>query len=75
VPPGLSAGLAVAPDATLDAISGHFRLFQLRAGHRFSTDDILAACNDTLVAGPRAQLGTVASRQHSARLVTIEVQP
>ena len=43
VPPGLTAGLAVEPNETLDAISGHFRLFQLRDGHRFSTDDILTA--------------------------------
>jgi tRNA1(Val) A37 N6-methylase TrmN6 len=28
---------------TLDAISGHFRLFQLEEGHRFSTDDVLVA--------------------------------
>ena len=37
------APLAVEPHETLDAISGHFRLFQLRDGHRFSTDDILTA--------------------------------
>src|SRR3954466_570043 len=30
-------------DETLDAISGHFRIFQLRKGHRFSTDDVLTA--------------------------------
>ena len=28
---------------TLDAISGHFRIFQLAKGHRFSTDDVLTA--------------------------------
>lgn len=43
VPPGLAANLAVELHETLDAISGHFRLFQLREGHRFSTDDILTA--------------------------------
>lgn len=37
------AALSVEPHETLDAISGHFRLFQLRDGHRFSTDDILTA--------------------------------
>jgi tRNA1(Val) A37 N6-methylase TrmN6 len=37
------APLVVEPHETLDAISGHFRLFQLRDGHRFSTDDILTA--------------------------------
>jgi tRNA1(Val) A37 N6-methylase TrmN6 len=39
----LDSGVTVEPHETLDAISGHFRLFQLRAGHRFSTDDILTA--------------------------------
>lgn len=54
VPPGLEsdskragsetgAPLVVEPHETLDAISGHFRLFQLEDGHRFSTDDILVA--------------------------------
>ena len=28
---------------TLDAVSGHFRLYQLAHGHRFSTDDVLVA--------------------------------
>ncbi|MEQ2007991.1 MAG: hypothetical protein ABMA26_14435 [Limisphaerales bacterium] len=36
VPPGLSAGLTVAPDETLDAISGHFRLFQLPSSARLA---------------------------------------
>ena len=44
VPPGALDGKpAVEPGETLDAISGHFRLFQLEAGHRFSTDDVLTA--------------------------------
>src|ERR1019366_8259019 len=43
VPPGLASGVTIEPHETLDAISGHFRLFQLRDGHRFSTDDILTA--------------------------------
>ena len=42
VPPGLG-DMVVEPHETLDAISGHFRLFQLAHGHRFSTDDILTA--------------------------------
>lgn len=28
---------------TLDALCGHWRIFQLREGHRFSTDDVLTA--------------------------------
>src|SRR5579863_8927061 len=42
-PGALAAGLELGEDETLDAISGHFRLFQLRDGHRFSTDDVLTA--------------------------------
>lgn len=85
VPPGLSAGLTVALDETLDAISGHFRLFQLRDGHRFSTDDILTAWYGTTwcpTARTALDLGSgigtvgmiVACRLPGARLVTVEAQ-
>ena len=85
VPPGLSAAEPVAPHETLDAISGHFRLFQLRAGHRFSTDDILTAWYGTTWC-PTARtaldlgsgLGTVgmicAWRLPGANFVTVEAQ-
>jgi tRNA1(Val) A37 N6-methylase TrmN6 len=43
VPPGATSDTRPAPGETLDAISGHFRLFQLSRGHRFSTDDVLTA--------------------------------
>src|SRR6266540_3598706 len=44
VPPGAGSDLTEIEDGeTLDAISGHFRIFQLRQGHRFSTDDVLTA--------------------------------
>ena len=86
VPPGALTGEpAVEPGETLDAISGHFRLFQLANGHRFSTDDVLAAWYGTSWC-PTAQrvlelgsgLGTVgmiaAWRLPGARLVTVEAQ-
>lgn len=85
VPPGLAAGVAVEPNETLDAISGHFRLFQLRDGHRFSTDDILTAWYGTSWC-PTARtaldlgsgIGTVgmigAWRLPGARFVTVEAQ-
>jgi tRNA1(Val) A37 N6-methylase TrmN6 len=84
-PPGLIADLKVEPDETLDAISGHFRLFQLRDGHRFSTDDILTAWYATTwCPSARAALdlgsgiGTVgmisAWRLPGARFVTVEAQ-
>ncbi|MDQ6632070.1 MAG: methyltransferase [Verrucomicrobiota bacterium] len=82
----LGASLRIEPAETLDAISGHFRLFQLTDGHRFSTDDILTAWYGTSWC-PSARtaldlgsgLGTVgmicAWRLVGARFVTIEVQP
>jgi len=47
VPPGALSPPVVPDDETLDAISGHFRIFQLKAGHRFSTDDVLTAGRDS----------------------------
>jgi tRNA1(Val) A37 N6-methylase TrmN6 len=85
VPPGLAADVTLEPHETLDAISGHFRLFQLRAGHRFSTDDILTAWYGTTWC-PAARtaldlgggIGTVgmicAWRLPGAKFVTIEAQ-
>jgi tRNA1(Val) A37 N6-methylase TrmN6 len=86
IPPGLASGVTVEPLETLDAISGHFRLFQLRDGHRFSTDDLLVAWYATSWC-PTARtaldlgsgIGTVgmicAWRLPGARFVTIEAQP
>jgi tRNA1(Val) A37 N6-methylase TrmN6 len=75
----------VAEDETLDAISGHFRLFQLREGHRFSTDDVLAAWYGTTWAPSAARVldlgsgigsvGMIAAwRLPGARFVTVEAQ-
>jgi tRNA1(Val) A37 N6-methylase TrmN6 len=83
--PEAGAPLTVEPHETLDAISGHFRLFQLREGHRFSTDDILTAWYGTSWC-PTARaaldlgsgIGTVgmicAWRLPGARFVTVEAQ-
>lgn len=85
VPPGLATGVVVEPNETLDAVAGHFRLFQLRDGHRFSTDDVLTAWYGTSWC-PTAQtaldlgsgIGTVGTivawRLPGARLVTVEAQ-
>lgn len=84
--PEAGAPLTVEPGETLDAISGHFRIFQLRDGHRFSTDDILTAWYGTSWC-PTARtaldlgsgIGTVglicAWRLPGARFVTVEAQP
>jgi len=85
LPPGASAPPGVPDAETLDAISGHFRLFQLRDGHRFSTDDVLTAWYGTSWV-PRAarvldlgsgigSVGMVAAwRLSGAAFVTIEAQ-
>ena len=85
IPPGITSGISVEPHETLDAISGHFRLFQLRDGHRFSTDDILTAWYGTSWC-PSARtaldlgsgIGTVgmicAWRLPGAKFVTVEAQ-
>ena len=79
------ADLAIDPGETLDAISGYFRLFQLKKGHRFSTDDVLTAWYGTTWC-PRAErvldlgsgigsVGMIAAwRLPGARFVTIEAQ-
>jgi tRNA1Val (adenine37-N6)-methyltransferase len=86
IPPGaLGAGPELEAGETLDAISGHFRLFQLEGGHRFSTDDVLVAWyGSTWCASARRVLdlgsgigcvGMIAAwRLPGARFVTVEAQ-
>jgi tRNA1(Val) A37 N6-methylase TrmN6 len=85
VPPGARLPVELSADETLDAISGHFRIFQLRKGHRFSTDDLLTAWYGTTWApSPRLVLdlgsgiGSVgmmaAWRLSGARFITVEAQ-
>jgi len=86
IPPGaLGRGPQVGPGETLDALSGHFRIFQLNNGHRFSTDDVLTAWYGTSSA-PTVRtaldlgsgIGTVAMlaawRLPAAQFVTVEAQ-
>lgn len=85
IPPGARAVPEVPDDESLDFISGHFRIFQLKDGHRFSTDDVLTAWYGTTwcpSAGSILDLGsgigsvaTIAAwRLPGARLVTVEAQ-
>lgn len=86
IPPGARGeGPEIAADETLDSISGHFRLFQLAEGHRFSTDDVLTAWYGTTwcpsashVLELGSGLGTVgmiaAWRLTGTRFVTVEAQ-
>ena len=86
IPPG-ATDFSLSPEEgeTLDAISGFFRLFQLRKGHRFSTDDVLTAWYGTswcpsarTVLDLGSGIGSVgiiaAWRLPGARFVTIEAQ-
>ena len=85
IPPGASSPPDVPAGETLDAISGHFRIFQLRDGHRFSTDDVLTAWYGTSWAPCASSVldlgsgigsvGMIAAwRLPGARVVTIEAQ-
>jgi tRNA1(Val) A37 N6-methylase TrmN6 len=87
VPPGARGeGPQIESGESLDAISGHFRLFQLADGHRFSTDDVLTAWYGTSgcpIARTALDLGSgigtvgmiAAWRLPGARFVTVEAQP
>jgi tRNA1(Val) A37 N6-methylase TrmN6 len=85
VPPGAARQAVVPDDESLDAISGHFRIFQLKAGHRFSTDDVLTAWYGTTWAPSAARVldlgsgigsvGMIAAwRLPGASFVTVEAQ-
>lgn len=86
VAPGVLADLArIEEGETLDAISGDFRIFQLKKGHRFSTDDLLTAWYGVCW-GSRAErildlgsgigsVGMIAAwRLPGARVVAVEAQ-
>lgn len=86
IPPGaLTDTIAPDVDESLDALCGHFKIFQLKSGHRFSTDDVLTAWYGTLCcpsAGKVLDLGSgigsvgmlAAWRLQGAKFVTIEAQ-
>ncbi len=85
VAPGTSRPASVGADESLDAISGHFRILQLKKGHRFSTDDVLTAWygstwvpSASRVLDLGSGIGSVATivawRLPGAQVVTIEAQ-
>jgi tRNA1Val (adenine37-N6)-methyltransferase len=78
--------LALEEGETLDVLCGHFRIFQLRKGHRYSTDDVLTAWYGTSWCPTAASIldlgsgiGTVAMvaawRLPACSVVSIEAQP
>lgn len=85
VPPGASTAPDLTADESLDALSGHFRIYQLRRGHRFSTDDLLTAWYGTTwvpsastvldLGSGIGSVGMIAAwRLPGARFVTVEAQ-
>ena len=79
------SGVTVDAGESLDAISGHFKIFQYEKGHRFSTDDVLVAWYGSAYcpsAGSVLDLGSgigsvgmiAAWRLRGARFVTVEAQ-
>jgi tRNA1Val (adenine37-N6)-methyltransferase len=85
IPPGALVEPQLNDGETLDAISGHYRLLQLKDGHRFSTDDVLTAWYGStwapsasavldLGSGVGSVAMIVAWRVRAARIVTVEAQ-
>lgn len=83
--PEMPEFLEVPDDQSLDALSGHFKIFQYKKGHRYSTDDLLVAWYGTAHApsAPRVldlgsgigSVGMVAAwRLPGSQFVTIEAQ-
>lgn len=74
-----------ADDVSCDALSGHYKIYQLKKGHRYSTDDLLVAWyGSTHAPSPRRVLDlgsgigsvamTAAWRLAGASFVTLEAQ-
>lgn len=85
VPPGASREVDVPAGKTLDALSGHYRIYQLRGGHRFSTDDLLTGWYGTTWVPTAARVldlgsgigsvGMIAAwRLPGSRVVAVEAQ-
>jgi tRNA1(Val) A37 N6-methylase TrmN6 len=85
IPNGATSSPEPEAGETLDALSGHYRIYQLKDGHRYSTDDVLVAWYGSSHA-PRADrvlelgsgigsVGMIAAwRLMGARFVTVEAQ-
>ena len=84
-PPVPQTDLQPTEDETLDALSGHYRIFQLKKGHRYSTDDLLTAWYGTTwcpsarkvldLGSGIGSVGMIAAwRLQGAKFTTIEAQ-
>jgi tRNA1Val (adenine37-N6)-methyltransferase len=83
--PGELGSPTVPEDQTLDALSGRFKIFQYKNGHRYSTDDLLVAWYGTSFCGAAGKVldlgsgigsvGMIAAwRLTGAKLITVEAQ-
>jgi hypothetical protein len=85
IPPGVAVSGCPDPDESLDALSGHFRIFQMKDGNKYTTDDLLLAwyasswCPSAasvldLGSGVGSVAMVIAWRLNGARIVTVEAQ-
>ena len=85
IPPGVAESGCPDPDESLDALSGHFRIFQMKDGNKYTTDDLLLAwyasswCPSAasvldLGSGVGSVAMVIAWRLNGARIVTVEAQ-
>src|SRR6186997_923028 len=75
ISPGAAAPPPVPDEESLDALSGHFRIFQLRRGHRFSTDDVLTAWYGTTWAPSAARVLDLGSGIGSVGMIAAWLLP
>ncbi|MEK6579717.1 MAG: methyltransferase [Bdellovibrionota bacterium] len=84
--PEVPGGVNPSVDETCDALCGHFKIFQAKEGHRFSTDDLLTAwfgaqgCpTASRILDLGSGMGTVAMisawKFPGAKVLSIEAQP
>jgi len=66
VPPG---GVELEPGETLDGLCGHWRIFQLEKGNRFSTDDLVTAWYGTTWCPRAARIADLGSGIGSVALL------
>jgi len=67
----MTTALTPGPDETLDRLAGPWKVFQLRGGHRFSTDDQVTAWRASLACPDAARVLDLGSGVGSVGLTTL----